>query len=334
MIETVHQILRAFWGTRQYTLKPLAGDAGNRIYYRSENNGKCIVVMDRNESYSPESDPFIQLTHYLSRNGVPVPGIIKDCSEDGILLIDDLGDVTLQSAYIDNPSQTREQLYQKVLEVLIRMHTVCKQNSSDCKVQWYKQRFDYNKLHWELDFFLKYYISDYRKIVLKSSQIQIIRTAFDFICSKLAEETTVFTHRDFHSRNIMVKNRNVYLIDYQDARLGRPEYDLASLFRDAYIVLPESFIESGLDNYYKQTNDNRNWETRRYIFSLMCLQRNLKALGTFGFQAAAKNNSIYLQYIPNLKHHINRELDLLNSVFKTHSGLPATFGPLLNEVII
>jgi N-acetylmuramate 1-kinase len=334
MISSVHTILKNYWGTDRYNLEALAGDAGNRQYYRSSLKSQTIVLMDRNEPYCSNSDPFVQLTKYLSMKGLPVPDILEDHSDDGILLIEDLGNQTLQKAYTLNPVETLQSLYRKVFDILVLMHTKCKQNRTETGEKWYQLRFDYDKLYWELDFFLEHYVKKHRHIDLSRDQSNILRYTFDRICRDLHEEDVVFTHRDFHSRNIMVKRGHIYLIDYQDARLGPPEYDLASLLRDAYVVLPESFIESFLDEYYRNTDDVRSSEWRRYIFSIMCVQRNLKALGSFGFQAISKNNNDYLQYVPNLVRHINHELNLLDSDLRMHSVFPKDFGKLLNEIIL
>lgn len=268
--------------------------------------------MDRQEPYDSHADLFCRLTKYLSSYGFPVPQILLDASQDGILILDDLGDQMLQNEYQRNPNETLNVCYDKVLDQLVRLHTLCQKETAEHYSDIFLQRFDYAKLRWELDFFLEYFVHRFKGLNLNSEQMATLDIHFDSMCRILEKEPLVFTHRDFHSRNIMIKDKEVFIIDYQDARMGPPEYDLASLLRDAYVKLPETFIEEFLENYYRETADKRDKFHRRYIFSLMCIQRNIKALGTFGYQAAVRKNVYYLQYVPLLKQHIETELSFLD----------------------
>ena len=106
-------------------------------------------------------------------------------------------------------------------------------------------------------------------------------------------------HRDYHSRNLMLHGGRLYLIDFQDARLGLDTYDLVSLLRDSYVDLTERDVED-LVAYFlalKGAPAGGASEFRRR-FDVMALQRNLKALGTFGYQTAVRGNPVYIQYIP------------------------------------
>ena len=117
-------------------------------------------------------------------------------------------------------------------------------------------------------------------------------------------------HRDYHSRNLMLHEERLYIIDFQDARMGPDTYDLASLLRDSYVDLPEQTV-SELIAYFlalKGTTDPSS-ETFRERFDLMALQRNLKALGTFGYQTTARRNPVYIQYIPRTLRYVRDNLE-------------------------
>lgn len=305
--EKIRSILRRHWRQEDFTLVLLTGDASTRKYYRSKCGRNTLVVMDRGEGYDSGDDPFVRITHYLKSHRLPVPDILADYASDGILLLEDLGDATLQSEYSASAASTLTFLYRQVMQILVKMHTECHDNGSGPKSA-FSQRFDYQKLQWELDFFLTHFVADYRRMSLSTVESITLRKGFDFICRTLDAEPVVFTHRDFHSRNLMVRNQQVFMIDYQDARLGPPEYDLASLLRDAYVRLPEDFIRDCLNNYYDACHDSREPCRRRWIFSIMCLQRNMKAAGTFGYQAAVRQNPFYLKFMDTLKMHIETEL--------------------------
>lgn len=311
--KVIHKILQRFWGDESFSIRKLTGDAGTRDYYRVFHNGRTAVLMDQQKPYDSSADLFFRLTNYLSSLGFPVPKVLLDASEDGILLLDDLGDQMLQTIYQQNPDKTLKAYYSKVFRQLVRLHTICRKDTAGQYSDIFQQRFDYEKLRWELDFFMEHFVSRFKRLHLNPEQIAILDFHFDNLCQILEKEPIVFTHRDFHSRNIMIKDEEAYLIDYQDARMGPPEYDLASLLRDAYVKLPETYIEDFLENYYRETADKRDKSHRRYIFSLMCIQRNIKALGTFGFQASVRKNTTYLQYVSLLKQHLETELSYLEA---------------------
>ena len=105
-------------------------------------------------------------------------------------------------------------------------------------------------------------------------------------------------HRDYHSRNLMVQDRQLYIIDFQDARMGPDTYDLASLLRDSYVDLADQTVDELIAYFLALTGQSEGEREFRDRFNLMALQRNLKALGTFGYQTTARRNPVYIQYIP------------------------------------
>jgi len=108
----------------------------------------------------------------------------------------------------------------------------------------------------------------------------------------------VLCHRDYHSRNLMLHDGRLCIIDFQDARLGPDTYDLVSLLRDSYLDLPEQVVEELIAYFLALGGRTADHAEFRRRFDLMALQRNLKALGTFGYQTIARRNPVYIQYIP------------------------------------
>jgi aminoglycoside/choline kinase family phosphotransferase len=114
----------------------------------------------------------------------------------------------------------------------------------------------------------------------------------------------VLCHRDYHSRNLMLHEGLLHIIDFQDTRMGPDTYDLVSLLRDSYVDFTEQQVEELIAFFLalRGSPDRRSAqeESREYRrrFDLMALQRNLKALGTFGFQTTSRANTVYIQYIP------------------------------------
>ena len=115
-------------------------------------------------------------------------------------------------------------------------------------------------------------------------------------------------HRDYHSRNLMLRDGRLCIIDFQDARLGPNTYDLVSLLRDSYVDLPDQTVEELIAYFLALQGHTRDDAEFRRRFDLMALQRNLKALGTFGYQTTARRNPVYIQYIPRTLQHARQNL--------------------------
>jgi aminoglycoside/choline kinase family phosphotransferase len=129
-----------------------------------------------------------------------------------------------------------------------------------------------------------------------------LRAAFQPIVSELAAQPRCLTHRDYHSRNLMLYRDRIWLLDFQDALLGPPHYDLASLLRDSYIALSDDLIDTLLDDYVRLSGQAgrpiADPAAFRRLFDLTSVQRNLKAAGRFVYIAKVKRNPNFLPSIP------------------------------------
>jgi N-acetylmuramate 1-kinase len=117
----------------------------------------------------------------------------------------------------------------------------------------------------------------------------------------------VLCHRDYHSRNLMLHGGSLYIIDFQDARMGPDTYDLVSLLRDSYVDLTPQQVDELIAFFLALKGRSDEVEFRRR-FDLMALQRNLKALGTFGYMTTSRNNTVYIQYIPRTVAYVKANL--------------------------
>ena len=165
--------------------------------------------------------------------------------------------------------------------------------------------FDVEKLTWELQFFTKHFLEAYRGAQISPASREALAAEYAAIVEELASEPRVLCHRDYHSRNLMLHDGSLYIIDFQDARMGPDTYDLVSLLRDSYVDFTEPQVDeliafflalrSGRPGISSSATSQQEFRRR---FDLMALQRNLKALGTFGFQTTSRRNTVYIQYIP------------------------------------
>ncbi|MFW5736604.1 MAG: phosphotransferase, partial [Halanaerobium sp.] len=179
-------------------------------------------------------------------------------------------------------------------------------------------KFDEEKFMFELNFFLHHFINLFLNQEITNKDKHYFDKYFTEIISELILLPDVFVHRDFHSRNIMIKDDKIYLIDFQDARMGNPFYDLSSLLRDSYFQLSNDALDELLGYYYMGLNhhSDRKYSFDEFLnyFDMMSIQRNLKAIGSFAYMKNVKGNNAYLNYIEPTLSYINKNLLKLSNL--------------------
>lgn len=293
------------------TLKimPLTGDASDRRYYRVLlKNSKPIVLALHAGPIDYQTMPFVAIAKLLAEVPVPVPRILHHSDPLGVLGLEDLGDVTLQAHLGAASPSEHAGLYRQAVGFIARIQERGEALRSDAYPP-YRIAFDVEKLTWELEFFVKNYLLAYKGATPSDSERDAMRQEWASIVGELAAEPRVLCHRDYHSRNLMLHDGSLYIIDFQDARMGPDTYDLVSLLRDSYVDLSPQQVD-GLIAYFlahKRGAPPAEDEFRRR-FDLMALQRNLKALGTFGYMTTSRNNTVYIQYIPRTVAYVKANL--------------------------
>ena len=295
---------------RRGRIVPLTGDASGRRYFRvllRHQPSQVLAVHPSTIDF--ETLPFVNVARLLAEMPLPVPRIISHSNEFGIIALQDLGDVTLQ-AHLGAASPVQHAaLYREAVSFIETLQRRGEELASHEYVP-FGIAFDVEKLTWELQFFTKHFLEAYRGAVLTDSAREALAEEYAVIAEELASEPRVLCHRDYHSRNLMLHEGQLYIIDFQDARLGPDTYDLVSLLRDSYVDFAEQQVE-GLIAFFLALRglgtDHHHLEFRRR-FDLMALQRNLKALGTFGFQTTARANTVYIQYMPRTLNYVRANL--------------------------
>jgi aminoglycoside/choline kinase family phosphotransferase len=287
---------------------PLTGDASDRKYFRAlPADGDPIVLAVHAGPIVYGTLPFVNVAALLEQMPVPIPLILGHDDALGVLALQDLGDVTLQAHLGSEPYPSHAALYRQAVSLIATLQRRGRDLESDAFIP-YSIAFDVEKLTWELDFFLKQFVEGYRGATLSDADREAIRDENALIVQELAAEPRVLCHRDYHSRNLMLHQGRLYMIDFQDARLGPDTYDLVSLLRDSYVDLAEVALNELIAYYLALTGATADEETFRRRFDLMALQRNLKALGTFGYQTIARGNPVYIQYIPRTLRYVRDTL--------------------------
>src|SRR6267142_1460817 len=287
---------------------PLTSDASDRRYFRIiAPDGPSIVLALHAGAIDFATLPFASVSALLQQIPLPVPGILGHSDELGILALQDLGDVTLQAHLGAATPAEHAALYRQAVALV-------------------------EKLTWELEFFIRHFVCGYRGVVLTDTERSALADEWAVIATELAAEPPVLCHRDYHSRNLMLREGSLYIIDFQDARMGPDTYDLVSLLRDSYVDITDRELDELIAYFLalrqgtgvvNQTDslalskgpgvgvnqaDSHPLEFRRR-FDLMALQRNLKALGTFGYQTITRHNPVYIQYMPRTLRYARRNLE-------------------------
>lgn len=291
-------------GIRDPRITLLSGDASTRQYVRLEfPDAAPQVLAIYPEPFDPATLPFLNVSALLSACGAPIPRVHDVAGDLGIVALEDLGDVTLQAFLEANDRRGIDALYAEAVDLIVQLQHGGEEHRAE-PYQPYALAFDVEKLTWELDFFVRHFLGDYRRVSLRDSEQGALSAEWRQMAEELAAEPRVLCHRDYHSRNLMVHGGRLVLIDFQDARLGPDTYDLVSLLRDSYVTLPDDLVARLIDRFLSlsPTADRLSPQGAaapfRRRFDLMAMQRNLKALGTFGYQVAVRGKPQYAESVP------------------------------------
>ena len=288
---------------------PLTGDASDRRYFRVLfSDAPSIVLALYAGSFDFATLSFANVARLLEQMPVPVPAILGHADDIGILALEDLGDVTLQAHLGAATAAEHAALYRQAVALIATLQRRGEELASP-QYTPYGIAFDVEKLTWEMDFFIKHFIEAYRGVVFKPEEREELQREFGALVETLAAEPRVLCHRDYHSRNLMLHDGRLCIIDFQDARMGPDTYDLVSLLRDSYVDLPEQTVDELLAYFLALKGSSGGESDFRRRFDIMALQRNLKALGTFGYQTTTRRNPVYIQYIPRTLRYIRNNLD-------------------------
>jgi aminoglycoside/choline kinase family phosphotransferase len=295
-------------GIRDARVALLTGDASDRRYVRvTPSGGPTQVLAVYPGPIEFDRMPFAGALALFAAMPVPVPRVLGHSDELGIIAQEDLGDLTL-AAHLEATAHADLHLkYREALALVARMQRRGAELASP-RFTPYDLAFDVPKLTFELDFFVTHFLVGHRGVALDGPSRAALATMFNALAEELAEEPRVVCHRDFHSRNLMVHEGGLVMIDFQDARLGPDTYDVVSLLRDSYVELKEEALEALIE--YFLTLDRgpvarqRDATAFRDRFDAMALQRNLKALGTFGYQATVRGKTSYLRDVPRTLQYV------------------------------
>ncbi len=278
-----------------------AADLASEHFTHHEAQERALVAMLLpKRGASRASRVIVDVTKYIERCDVPVPALHLAIHDLGFLVIEDLGDARLFDVIDEMDVGRLKKTYTKLVDYLVRMQFPPPSVPRDCVA--YTYAFSTDRFLWELNSFAKPFSEVILKRDLTPSESEVIKRTFPAICEEMMAQELLFTHRDYHSRNVMIKNDDLYVIDFQDARLGPILYDIVSLVFDPYVSLSRQTQQELIDYFVsrlpaKSRNALRALGVSR-AFDICQTQRCLKAAGTYAFMASRRGNTGFLRFIP------------------------------------
>lgn len=289
----------------------LAGDGSDRKWFRANFNDQSLIVSDHgiclsgSENYK-QLNSFINIGRHLVSKHIRVPQILSHDLVSGLAILEDLGDTHLADVIKENKQdEFILKTYRQVIDQLIEFST---QGAVQFNTDWTCQTPAYSKeliLEKECRYFLENFVNRYLKLSVPFEKLE--KEFNDIAEQALVHGHMGLMHRDMQSKNIMVKGDNLYFIDFQSARMGPLQYDLASLLIDPYVNLntgiKELLLEYAID---KLLLTKKQAVKFTHSFHYCCMTRNLQFLGAFSFLSQEKNKIQFEQYIPDAVSSLNR----------------------------
>ena len=302
-----------------YKIKKISGDASFREFYRVKKNKKSSIIVVANKDKNKNLFVYCAVNEILNRNRILAPKLINDYSHKNIIEITDLGKTSFLDFIKTKKNKTKE--YKKLIDLINKMQKIKFKKIYNFKNKKIKfETYSIKNLHKESDLFFDWYLKLWKNIKKFSIIKSIIKKELNLIYKKLYFKNNYFTHRDFHVSNIMISKNKIGLIDSQDAVIGNPLYDVASLIDDVRIVIPKK-VQDELFNYYfaKSRFKKKDKLNFKNDFDILSVQRNLKILGIFVRLFKRDKKSNYLRYLPYTWSLIERRMK--NPIFHKLSTL-------------
>ncbi len=270
----------------------LEGDASEREFYRSKNS--IIIFSKKNKKKNLLI--YDAINKILNSGGINAPRLLKNNYKKNLIEVNDLGDITLLKLLKNR--KNKKKTFMKVLDLLFKVQNIKKFHNKDFTGRKYKMaRYSKGKLLREAYLFIEWYLP--RK--LRKKKLNQFKKRFKNIFFRLSKAIKlpddVFVHRDFHVSNIMLKQKKFHLIDSQDAVIGNPAYDLASLIDDVRLKTSNSLKEE-MFNHFTKKYLNKDLKKFENDFLILSVLRNFKILGIFSRLAKRDDKNRYLKYIP------------------------------------
>jgi aminoglycoside/choline kinase family phosphotransferase len=278
-------------------LLPASSDASFRRYFRVHREGSTQIAMDAPPEHEA-LDAWLRVARILAAAGVHVPPVIAVDAEQGFVLIGDLG----KQQYLEalGAGADPDPLYEAAIDALVQMQAGGTVLASELP------EYDRALLSREMELFTEWFVGRHLGLVPAATRRHAIAEAFDWLCDEALAQPVVLVHRDYHSRNLLVRaDGNPGVVDFQDAVRGPVTYDLVSLLKDCYIVWPARRLNGWLDRFRERAaaaGIDVGVDRAQFVhwFDAMGLQRHIKVLGIFARLWHRDGKAGYLADLPRV----------------------------------
>jgi N-acetylmuramate 1-kinase len=283
-------------------LSSFEGRGSDRTFFRLKWNPNDSAILVHYDPQRIENTYYAGIAAFLSDIHVPVPHLISSDPVRCLILMEDLGDRDLWS--LRNASrETRRTPYQKTLALMHRLHSFPEKKFPSSRVRL-MESFGPDLYRWERNYFRDHFVRSVCGIELTPSFEDELETELSKLAGRLDGGTRCLVHRDFQCQNVMLRDEEPFLIDFQGMRFGNPYYDLGSFLCDPYVILSDSEQEELLSFYYGLSKWDRDWATFLNHFREASAQRLMQALGAYGFLGLKKGLKSFLNHIPAGLHQL------------------------------
>lgn len=283
---------------------PLAGRGSDRTFYRLGWGTGCSAILIHYDARRIENTLYADIAQFLAEIDVPVPHLIGHDRNLCLMIMEDLGDSDLW-ALRDQPWDIRKALYIRTLAVVCRLHSFPADRIPADRVIMMKP-FDAQLYAWERNYFRENFVAAFCRIEPTPASTRELEKELQALAERVLSTNQCLVHRDLQSQNIMIRNKEPYLIDFQGMRFGSSFYDLGSLLCDPYVSFSLEEVEELLASYYDLTKRDYTWPSFCRFFWEASVQRLMQALGAYGFLGLRKGLPAFLNHIPSGLSNLRR----------------------------
>ncbi len=275
-------------------ISPIEKGGSDRKFYRIQFSAEQSVVLVKYGKEQAENQRYVEIAEFLAAHGVRAPKIHFHDPAEGLIWVEDLGGRDLWS-HREESWPERRTFYESALEEIARLHRISAADSAELRRDLPAQ-FDAELYLWEQGYFMENCLGRHGGVAEKKWRELAALPALHEIATRLANFPRVLVHRDFQSQNIIIRDGQAHLIDFQGMRPGLAEYDLASLLYDPYVELSPA-ERAELAKFYQEEAEQNDPAFAEKL-QLCAMQRLMQALGAYGYLGIVKGNQAFLAHVP------------------------------------
>ncbi len=295
----------------KFKIQPIIGDASFRTFYRLILNKKSkIIVLAKKKKYK-NLIAYSTINKFLRTNKILTPKLYTHNYTKGIIIIEDFGNLSFYRVLLKTKNKLK--IYKKLIDLLLKIQKIKSKKKikniigGSHKVDKYSNRYLFEESNLFFDWYLPLFLTKKKALNIKKKSNKTLSKIYN----RLNFSNSCFVHRDYHVQNLMKVGKKIGVIDSQDALIGNPAYDLASLIDDVRIRTSTKLKNNIYSYYLSKTSKIYGINSKRLLedFKILSVQRNLKIIGIFSRLLIRDKKSKYLKFIPYAWRLIEMRMD-------------------------